>query len=95
MFNEKTQDIYETFLITQKSAHTICLVANANRSVESAHKFKVMWIFKWIYSKLWLKYFHRFRTFKFYNIQPKKIRFKIFWKKLFIKFHLTCFYVDK
>lgn len=43
MFNEKTQDIYETFLITQKSAHTICLVANANRSVESAHKFKVMW----------------------------------------------------
>lgn len=43
MFNEKTQDIYETFLITQKSARTICLVANANRSVESAHKFKVMW----------------------------------------------------
>lgn len=30
MFNEKTQDIYETFLIAQKSAHTICLVANAN-----------------------------------------------------------------
>lgn len=32
---KKTQDIYETFLITQKSAHTICLVANANRSAHN------------------------------------------------------------
>lgn len=31
MFNEKTQDIYETILIKQKSAHTICLVANVNK----------------------------------------------------------------